>query len=116
MALTKNILFFCLFIMISNPFAYAQKKPVRLIEEKLKKKTILYVQNDTNSEKSAFLKVNPIGYRRSANKPILKIIPPKSKVQMIILIPLTDVESHYTYDLIINDNLKTIEAKRKHKN
>ncbi|WP_160114506.1 hypothetical protein [Aquimarina sp. AU474] len=91
---------------------FTQDKPVRLVEEKLKKRTILHVQNDTDYEKSVFLKVNPTGYRRSAQRPIIKKIPPKSKVQMLILIPLTDVESYYTYNLIVNDQLETIDIDR----
>ncbi|MEW7292651.1 hypothetical protein [Aquimarina sp. 2304DJ70-9] len=99
-------------ILLVGFLSYSQEKPVRLVEEKQKKRTILYVQNDTNAEKSVFLKVNPTGYRRSAQRPIIKKIPAKSKVQMLILIPLTDVESNYTYDLIINDELETIDVKR----
>ncbi len=101
------------FIFLLGFLSYAQdNKPVRLIEEKQKKRTIIYVQNDTDIEKSVFLKVNPIGYRRSANKPIIKTIPAKSKVQMMILIPLTDVDSHYTFDLIVNKELETMKVDR----
>ncbi len=108
-SLKKHI--FIIFITLSFVIS-AQEKPVRLIEEKQKKRTILFVQNDTDDEKSVFLKVNPTGYRRSAQRPIIRKIPAKSKVQMLILIPLTDVESHYTYNLIINDELETIDVKR----
>ncbi len=101
-----------LFIFLSNVSILAQDHPIRLVEEKLKKRTILYVQNDTDHEKSVFLKVNPTGYRRSAQRPIIKKIPANSKVQMLILIPLTDVESHYTYNLVINDQLETIDVDR----
>ncbi len=111
MAFLKNISI--VFLLLCSHFMCAQEKLVRLVEEKLKKRTILYVQNDTDKEKSVFLKVDPKGYRRSANKPILKIIPPKKKIQMMILIPLTNKESYYTYNLIVNDNLETIEVKRK---
>lgn len=104
--------FFLLFFSIGA----AQEKPVRLVVDEQKKRTILYVQNDTDSDKSVFLKINPIGYRRSAQRPIIKSIPANTKVQMMILIPLTDVESSYTYDLIVNDVLENIDAKRKKKN
>ncbi|WP_298544022.1 hypothetical protein [uncultured Aquimarina sp.] len=100
------ILFLC-FTLVSW-----QEKPVRLIEEVQKKRTIIYVQNDTNSNKSVFLKINPIGYRRSAQRPIIKNIPANSKVQMIILIPLTDVASSYTYNLIVNEELENMEIDR----
>lgn len=91
--------------------SYAQEKPVRLVEDKQKKRTIIYIQNDTDTDKSVFLKVNPTGYRKSAQRPIIKNIPAKSKVQILILIPLTDVESHYTYNLVVNEELETIDVK-----
>lgn len=87
----------------------AQDKQIQLVEEKLKKRTILYVQNDSDVEKSVFLKVNPVGYRRSAQRPLIKKIPAKSKVQMLILIPLLDQESHYTYHLVVNKKIETLD-------
>lgn len=91
----------------------AQEKPIFLVEDVQKKRTIIYVQNDTDSDKSVFLKINPIGYRRSAQRPIIKNIPANSKVQMLILIPFTDQESSYTYDLVVNNELENITANRK---
>ncbi|MDH7444424.1 hypothetical protein [Aquimarina sp. 2201CG14-23] len=91
---------------------FAQEKAVHLVEEVQKKRTILYVQNDTNAEKSVFLKINPVGYRRSAQRPIIKTIPANSKIQMLTLIPLTDVASSYTYDLIVNAELQNIDVKK----
>lgn len=102
--------FFLLFLFTTAMFS--QVAPVRLVEDQQKKRTIVYVQNDTATNKSVFLKVNPIGYRKSAQRPIIKNIPAKSKVQMVILIPLSDIESSYTYDLIINDELKTLEVNK----
>lgn len=108
----KNIRIVFFFIFLFCFIGFSQEKSVRLIEDKQKKRTILYIQNDTNEDKSIFLKVNPIGYRRSAQRPIIKSIPAKTKVQMLILIPLTDVESHYTYNLIVNKELDSIEVER----
>ncbi|WP_271765074.1 hypothetical protein [Aquimarina algiphila] len=108
----KNNRIAFLFIFLFSFISFGQEKSVRLIEDIQKKRTILYVQNDTNENKSIFLKVNPTGYRRSAQRPIIKSIPAKTKVQMLILIPLTDVESHYTYNLIVNEKLDNIEAER----
>ncbi|GAA4270950.1 glutaredoxin domain-containing protein [Aquimarina gracilis] len=111
-SLTKKIALVFISIFGFNFTIFSQEAPVRLIEEKQKKRTILFIQNDTDTEKSVFLKITPTGYRRSANKPIIKIIPAKSKVQMMILIPLTDVESYYTYDLIVNEQLEAIKVNR----
>ncbi|WP_025742548.1 hypothetical protein [Aquimarina pacifica] len=106
----KKTIFLLTFIV--SFIGYTQPEKVFLVEEKLKKRTIIYVQNDTEEDKSVFLKVNPVGYRKSAQRPIIKNIPAKSKMQMLILIPLVDVPSNYTYNLIINDELQSIDAKR----
>ncbi len=106
----KKIIY--LLLMLHSLTGHTQKEEVFLVEEKLKKRTIIYVQNDSSEDRSVFLKVNPTGYRRSAQRPIIKNIPAKSKVQMLILIPLADISSHYTYNLIVNDELQSIDAKR----
>ncbi|MEW7280067.1 glutaredoxin domain-containing protein [Aquimarina sp. 2201CG1-2-11] len=105
----KRILWVLFLIPIS---IYSQVKNVYLVEEKQKKRTIIYVQNDSSTDKSVFLKINPTGYRRSAHRPIIKNIPANSKVQMSILIPLADTESSYTYNLIVNNELETIDVER----
>ncbi|WP_103864989.1 hypothetical protein [Aquimarina sp. I32.4] len=101
------LLFVTLFFTIIS--GYSQIGTVHLIEKKLKKRTIIYIQNDTDKEKNVFLKINPVGYRKSAQRPIIKNIPAKSKMQMRILIPLLNVKSHYTYDLIVNKEAETID-------
>ncbi len=107
--LLKQIIWLFFFSTISS---YAQTKTVYLVEEKLKKRTIIYVQNDSPQDRSVFLKINPTGYRRSAQRPIIKNIPANSKAQMQVLIPLADVESSYTYSLVINDELESIDIER----
>lgn len=112
---TKRLLHFSMLFFLLTAFraTYSQEKnSVYLVEDKQKKRTIIYVQNDTNEDKSVFLKVNPIGYRKSAQRPTIKKIPANSKLQMMILIPLKDVTSSYTYNLIINDKLETIDIDR----
>ncbi|WP_108866308.1 hypothetical protein [Aquimarina aquimarini] len=102
-----QLLFVILFFTVIS--GHSQVDTVHLVEKKLKKRTIIYVQNDTDEEKNVFLKINPVGYRKSAQRPIIKNIPAKSKIQMRILIPLLNVESHYTYDLIVNKEAETID-------
>ncbi|WP_378176997.1 hypothetical protein [Aquimarina sp. SS2-1] len=107
----------CIYVLFSSVFlipisTLGQDKTVYLVEDVQKKRTIIYVKNDTDSDKSVFLKITPTGYRRSAQRPIIKNIPANSKEEMLILIPLTDVESSYTYDLVVNEELENIDAKQ----
>ena len=60
-------------------------------------------ENTTADTFERILMVFAEGYRRSADKPILKDIP-FSKVPMTTLIELFRYSSSYTYDLIVNEN------------
>lgn len=112
LSIMKCILKIFIPLFLFTNLSYAQEKKVRLVEEVLKKRTLLYIQNDTEENKNIFLKVNPIGYRKSAQRPIIKDIPAKSKVQVMIIIPLKDTASSYTYTLIVNDEPEVIDINR----
>ena len=66
-------------------------------------------ENQTADTLNVFLMVHSEGYRRSADKPVLKNIPPKSQVPMITLIELAGVQSSYTYELIVNEEEKQMQ-------
>lgn len=103
-------------ILIAPTFATAQSAPlVELIEDKQPKRWLLYAQNNTDEEQEVFLMVQGEGFRRSADRPVIKTIPPNSKVLMITLIPLKGVEPKYTKVFTWETNLKTI-TKRKGEN
>ncbi|MBL4663794.1 MAG: hypothetical protein JKY22_09645 [Flavobacteriaceae bacterium] len=85
---------------------YAQEEKVLITENRKGKRVVLQAENITSDTLQVFLMVSSKGYRRSADKPILKNIPPNSKVHLMTLIELTNVESNYTYELIINDKNK----------
>ena len=82
---------------------YAQGEKILITEKKKGKRVILRAENVTSDTLNVFFMVNSDGYRRSADKPILKDIPPQSNVKLMTLIELTNVESSYTYELIVND-------------
>lgn len=88
---------------------YAQAEKVLITEKKKGKRVVLQAENVTSDTLNVFFMVNSNGYRRSADKPILKDIPPKSKIKMMTLIELTNVESSYTYELIVNGKNKPKE-------
>ena len=88
---------------------------VELIEEKKTKRWLLYAQNNTDEEQEAFLMVQGEGFRRSADRPVIKKIPPQAKVLMITLIPLKGATPTYTKVFTYETNLQTI-SKRKGQN
>lgn len=83
-----------------------------IIEEKTTKRHLLYAENTTSENRSVFLKVNAIGYRRTADRPTIKIIPPNSKVLLTTLIPLKNTENSYTYIFTANLEQENLDVKR----
>lgn len=80
----------------------AQEDRIAISEKKSGKRVVIYAENTTNDTLNVFFLVHAEGYRRSASKPILKNVAPKSKVPLTTLIELADVPSSYTYELIVN--------------
>lgn len=90
--------------------AKAQQNGVKLIEEKTAKRHFIYAENTTNENRSVFLKVMPKGYRRRANRPIIKKTPPKSKVLLVTLIPLKDSVPSYKLIFTASKEPQNIKA------
>ena len=90
----------------------AQQNGVFIIEEKTKKRHFLFAKNTTNENRSVFIKVDAIGYRRTADRPTIKIVPPNSKILLTTLIPLKDTVSTYTYIFTANKEQQNIDVTR----
>ena len=105
----KNTLLFVI-LLLSIPI-WSQVEDVILIEEKEPKRWMLYAQNNTNEEQEAFLMVQGEGFRRSANRPVIKKVPPQTKVLMITLIPLKDTQPSYTTIFTYENELQTLKKK-----
>ncbi len=99
--MTKKILF--LAFLFATLTTYSQGLKVLVTEKKKGKRTILMAENKTTDTLNVFLMVKATGYRKSASKPVIKNIPPGKNLPMITLIEIVDEESHYTYDLIVNE-------------
>lgn len=103
---SKVIIILCL--LFSLP-VLSQGEKVIISEKKKGKRLTLMAENKTSDTLSVFLMVTSEGYRRSADKPVLKDIPPQTTLPMITLIELRNVESSYTYELIVNNWEKRLE-------
>lgn len=112
------------FILISLLFisfhilAKAQQPPssqtdeVVLIEDKQPKRWLMYAQNNSEEEQEVFLMVQGTGFRRSADRPIIKRVPANSKVLMMTLIPLKGVEPVYSKIFTYETNLQQIKRRK----
>lgn len=96
-------------VLICSLPVWSQIADVELIEEKQPKRWLLYAQNNTDEEKEAFLMVRGEGFRRSASRPVIKKVPPNSKVLMITLVPLKDITPTYTTIFNYDSQLQTLE-------
>ena len=92
------LVFSCVMVSVSQ----SMNRTIEIIEKKRGKLTDLYAQNKTEDSLNIFFLVHAKGYRKSASKPIITIIPPFSSILLTTLIELTSEPSSYTYDLVIN--------------
>lgn len=93
----------------------SQGERIILSEKKQGKRIVLMAENTTKDSLNVFLMVTSEGYRRSADRPIIKKIPPSGKTPMITLIEINNVPSSYHYTLVVNEeenNLSFAQAKR----
>ncbi len=97
----RNLVF--MFLLSVFGFVFGQQNGVTIVEKKDSKRHFLYAKNDAEAPRSVFLRVVAKGYRRQADRPIIKTIPPKSEVLMMTLIPLRDTIPSYTYIYVAND-------------
>jgi len=107
-------LIFILFSLLF-PLVKAQDSiKVKIIEEKTKKRIKLSAENVTDTSQDVFFMVNATGFRRSASRPLIKTIPAKTKIHLITLIPLANIESVYDYRLIVQDETTNIGIRKDH--
>lgn len=106
-------------LVMSVPFfAKAQQSPtvqendVVLIEDKQPKRWLMYAQNNSDEEQEVFLMVQGTGFRRSADRPVIKNVPAHAKVLLMTLIPLKGVAPTYTKIFSYETNLQHIKKRK----
>lgn len=68
-----------LLLLLLSQMGWSQQEKVIISENKKGKRIVLMAENKTTDALNVFLMVFAEGYRRSADKPILKDLPPLSK-------------------------------------
>jgi len=95
---------FFLFSLLSF-FSFAQhttNKNVALIKKQNGKRLEFYAKNTDSISYSVFLRIVTKDYRRSSNRPVLKVIPANSETYLITLIKLTDKPGDYQEQFVVN--------------
>ncbi len=103
-------IFFALLFLAGN--AYAQEKPIKIVEEKLPNRLALYAENHTEIDYDVKITVTGKNIRQSSGKPRLMRVPSASKVLLKTLILARGKQPSYTYKLEINDSLSKRSLKR----
>lgn len=100
---------FIVFIIIGNVNA---QKPIKIIEEKLQNRLVLYAENQSEIDYDVKITVTGKNIRQSSGKPRFFRVPSASKVLIKTLIVPRGKQPSYTYKLEINDSLSKRSLKR----
>ncbi len=100
------------FVVLSNTL-YSQGLDVIISEEKKGKRIVLFAENTTADSLNIFLLVKAEGYRKSASKPVVMNLAPRSRVPVVTLIELDGSPSQYTYDLVVNREKRDVSLATK---
>ena len=95
-----------LLLLLFSFFSFAQQtknKNVELVKKQNGKRLEFYAKNNDSVSYSIFLRIETKDYRRSSNRPVLKVIPANSEKHLITLIKLTDKAGDYNEQFIVNE-------------
>ena len=109
-------LFACfLFLLITfNSLSQNEHEFVSIKEKVNGKRVELFAVNTNSISYDVFLMVETKDYRRSSSRPVLKTIPPNSKVRMITMVKLNGKEGIYNYTLVVNEIAYDLSIKKDH--
>ncbi len=99
----KKTLPFLLFLVLS--VASAQKRPIKVVEEKIPNRLALYAINENDEDYDVKITITGTNFRQSKARPRFIRVPGASKVHLKTLMLMRGKNPSYTYDLVVNDSL-----------
>ena len=99
----KKTLPFLLFLVLS--VASAQKRPIKVVEEKIPNRLALYAVNENDEDYDVKITITGTNFRQSKARPRFIRVPGASKVHLKTLMLMRGKNPSYTYDLVVNDSL-----------
>ncbi len=103
--MTRSFYALLLFLLTMNISAFAQDRPVKIIDEKLNNRLMLYAINENEQDLDVSIVIEGTGFRQSKGRPRLFRVPAASKVHIASLIIERGKRAVYTYKLTVNDSL-----------
>lgn len=104
--------FLFLFITAISFSQPADIKKVTLIKKQNGKRLEFYAKNIDSISYSVFLRISTDNYRRSSNRPVLKVIPAESQTHLITLIKLTGKPDAYKEQFIVNKVVQNLRIRK----
>ena len=99
----KNFTFCYLFFFISVlSFAQNNHAHISIEKKESKKKVEVFAVNSSSTDYELFLKINATGFRKIANNTFTKVIPANSKVQMVTLLKISEV-NNISFGMIVSE-------------
>lgn len=99
----KRTLLFLLFLVLTA--AHAQKRPMKVVEEKSTNRLALYAINENDEDFDVKITISGTNFRQSKARPRFIRVPGTSKVHLKTLMLLRGKTPSYTYELVVNDSL-----------
>ena len=94
-----------LLVFLVNISALAQLRPVKIVDERLNNRLMIYAVNENEQDLDVAIKVKGTGFRQRAGTPRLFRVPKASKVNILSLVVERGRVPVYTYELTVNDSL-----------
>jgi len=98
----KSLLLFFLLVTIAT---IAQKRPIKVVEEKIPNRLALYAVNENDEDFDVKITISGTNFRQSKAKPRFIRVPGASKVHLKTIMLMRGKTPSYTYDLVVNDSL-----------
>tara|TARA_R110000772_G_scaffold205529_1_gene316174 strand:+ start:64 stop:666 length:603 start_codon:yes stop_codon:yes gene_type:complete len=107
----KNLLLVC-FIVGSTSSLFSQDSIIKIVDEKVSNRLMLYAVNETDIDYDVTITVEGVGFRQSSAKPRVTRVPAASKVNIARLSLIKGKFLDYSYKLVVTDSLSRRALRR----
>ncbi|MFT4668756.1 MAG: hypothetical protein ACI9M9_001025 [Flavobacteriaceae bacterium] len=103
------------FVICYTSSIYSQDSIIKIVEEKVSNRLMLYALNETDIDYDVTIIVEGVGFRQSSAKPRVTRVPATSKVNIARLSLIKGKFLDYSYKLVVNDSLSRRALRRQAK-
>ncbi len=112
MKMIRRLIILCSFL--SAVVCYAQRRPIKIVEEKIPNRIALYALNENEQDLDVKITISGTDFRQSRARPRFIRVPATSKVHMKTIVLLRGKQPKYTYKLEVNDSLSNRALKKEY--